>query len=299
MLRIDFISLFPDMMLSSARHSMLLRAEQDGLVRFSAVDPREFSKDKHRTVDDKPYAGGPGMLMKVDVVIAALRAATGIGDRGTGIGGPGYGSASQELHSASSTPNPSFKGGEPGEALSTIDNPTFHEPGQALSTIDYPLSPNTAIIVPDPTGPMFTQSDAQELATKDQVIFICGHYEGMDHRIYKHATHVFSIGDYVLTGGELPALVIADSIIRLLPGVLGCQSSLEIDSHSDGLLSAPQYTRPDSFEGDDVPEVLKSGNHQAVETWKRREALRLTRDCRPDLFCKAKLAKKDLDLLSF
>ncbi len=238
MLRFDFITLFPQMVLASARHSMLLRAEQDGIVSFQATDPREFTTDNHRTVDDKPYGGGPGMLMK---------------------------------------PEPVYK---------------------AFNSLN--VENDAAVIFPDPTGPLYTQADAEQLAQQKHIVFICGHYEGIDERIaQKLATHRFSIGDYVLTGGELPALVIADSIVRLLPGVLGCSESLSIDSHNDALLSSPQYTRPDEFLDLDVPEVLKSGNHGAVETWKRKQALLLTRRNRPDLFCKARLESRDLDLLSF
>lgn len=237
LIRFDFITLFPETVLQAARHSMLLRAEQDGIVHFHALDPREFTTDKHRTVDDKPYGGGPGMLMKAEPIYKAF------------------------------------------ENLN--------------------IAPGSAIVFPDPTGITYTQDHAKELAQVSRVVFICGHYEGVDDRVpAKLATHRFSIGDYVLTGGELPALVIADSIVRLLPGVLGCSESLSIDSHSDGLLSAPQYTRPDEILGLEVPEVLKSGNHGAVEAWKRSEALKLTRERRPDLFSKARLESKDLDLLS-
>ena len=238
MLKIDFITLFPEMMLQAARHSMLLRAEQDGIVQFSATDPRRFTTDNHRTVDDKPYGGGPGMLMK---------------------------------------PEPLFK---------------------AIESLKIEL--DAAIIVPDPTGTLYKQEHAQQLSAKRRIVLLCGHYEGIDERVVeKYATHRFSLGDYVLTGGELPALTIADSVIRLLPGVLGCEASLEIDSHNDGLLSAPQYTRPESYAELDVPEVLKSGNHGAVETWKRKKSLILTRQNRPDLFCRARLERKDIELLSF
>lgn len=237
MLRIDFITLFPETVLSAARHSMLLRAEQDGIVAFHAIDPREFTTDKHRTVDEKPYGGGPGMLMK---------------------------------------PAPLYK-----------------------AFLSLNVAEGTPVVIPDPTGIPYTQRHAHELSSAKRIVFVCGHYEGIDERLVeKIATHRFSIGDYVLTGGELPALVIADSIIRLLPGVLGCEQSLDIDSHANGLLSAPQYTRPEIFEGAAIPEVLKSGNHKAVETWKRQQALLLTRECRPDLFCRARLETEDPDLLS-
>jgi len=237
-LRIDFVTLFPEMMLGAARHSMLKRAEDSGLVAFGAVDPRSFAADRHRTVDDTPFGGGPGMLMKPEPLDAAIR---------------------------SILPQPA-KG--------------------------------TAVVMPDPTGTPFTQNDAAELAGSGHVVFVCGHYEGIDERIAdKWVTHRFSIGDYVLTGGELPALVMADAIVRLVPGVLGDAASLAIDSHADGLLSAPQYTRPDVWEGLEVPTVLRSGDHGAIAKWKRRQALLATRQRRPDLFARANLAKSDLDLL--
>lgn len=235
-MRIDFITLFPDMVLQALRHSMLKRAEDDGIVSYSAVDPREFTTDVHRTVDDKPYGGGPGMLMKPEPIWKAF-----------------------ELLNAKA---------------------------------------DAAVVVPDPTGERFEQVHAQDLSQKTRIVFLCGHYEGIDERVVrKLATHRLSIGDYVLTGGELPALVICDSVVRLLPGVLGAAESLSIDSHSDGLLSAPQFTRPESFMGEAVPEVLRSGNHQAVERWKRAQALKTTRERRPDLFCGAELKKGDLELL--
>jgi tRNA (guanine37-N1)-methyltransferase len=206
-------------------------------VTFGAANPRDFATDRHRTVDDSPYGGGPGMLMKIEPVAAAI------------------------------------------ESL--------------------PVQPGAAVVLTDPTGARFTQAAAWELAERPQVVFLCGHYEGFDHRVRTlFATHVYSIGDFVLTGGELPALAMADAIARLVPGVLGSEESLAADSHADGLLSAPQYTRPEVFRGEAVPKVLLSGDHGAVRAWRRREALRLTRTLRPDLFARAKLAKDDLDMLS-
>jgi len=155
-----------------------------------------------------------------------------------------------------------------------------------------------AVVLTDPTGPLFTQPDALALSQLGHVVLVCGRYEGIDDRIRQRcATHVFSIGDFVLTNGELPALLMADAVVRLIPGVLGCEESLTIDSHSDGLLSAPQFTRPEEWRGTSVPPILLSGNHKEIEHWKRREALRITRGQRPDLFAKAKLTDADLKLL--
>lgn len=237
MLRVDFVTLFPGMMLGPLDQSILKRAVDRGLVEFGIVNPREFAKDAHRTVDDSPYGGGPGMVLMCGPIIEAIRS----------------------------------------------------------------LQPSreTAIVLCEPNGRLFSQAEAEELAHRPRIIFICGHYEGIDHRIAEQfATHVFSIGDYVLTGGELPAMVMADAVVRLIPGVLGDQDSLKIDSHSDGLLSSPQYTRPDVYEGMSVPDVLLSGDHEAVRAWRRRASLSITRELRPDLFCLATIDKKDLDLLS-
>ena len=159
--------------------------------------------------------------------------------------------------------------------------------------------PRSAVVLTAPTGRTFEQAAARELAQFEHVIFLCGHYEGIDHRIEESlCTHVFSIGDYVLTNGELPALVMADGVVRLLPGVLGSSASLDADSFSEGLLSAPNYTRPETWRGMDVPAVLLSGDHKKIAQWRRAYALRLTRDLRPDLLARTKLTKADLEVLS-
>ena len=237
MLEVDFVTLFPEMVLDACRHSILGRAKEAGLVKFEAKNPRDLAADKHRTVDDTPYGGGPGMLLKPEVVSKAIK--------------------------------------------------------------DLKPKKDAAIVFCEPTGKLFMQEDAQELSQKEQVVFVCGHYEGIDDRVRQlFATHVFSIGDYVLTGGELPALVMADAIVRLIPRALGSPESLEIDSHADGLLSAPQFTRPEVFEGLAVPEVLTKGDHKSAQKWKRKESLRVTKENRPDLFARAKLEKDDPDMLS-
>lgn len=156
-----------------------------------------------------------------------------------------------------------------------------------------------AVVLTDPTGKSFTQTDAQELSKKERVVFLCGHYEGFDDRVRQlFSTHVFSIGDYVLTGGELPSLVMSDAIVRLLPGALGSEGSLHQDSHSDGLLSAPNFTRPESYLGLDVPAVLTSGDHKKIAKWKRLQSLKTTQMNRPDLLKHVVLDKDDLDMLS-
>ena len=237
MLEVAFVTLFPEMVLQACGYSILGRAKEAKLVDFKTSNPRDFAEDKHRTVDDTPYGGGPGMLLKPEVVSKAIQ-------------------------------NLKPKKG-------------------------------SAIVFCEPSGQLFTQEAAQELSQKEEVVFVCGHYEGIDDRVRQlFATHVFSIGDYVLTGGELPALVMADAIVRLIPGALGSPESLTIDSHAEGLLSAPQFTRPEIYEGLAVPEVLTKGDHKAAQRWKREESLRVTKRNRPDLFARAKLEKDDPDMLS-
>ncbi|MER3403315.1 MAG: tRNA (guanosine(37)-N1)-methyltransferase TrmD [Armatimonadota bacterium] len=154
------------------------------------------------------------------------------------------------------------------------------------------------VILMEPQGRLYTQAMAHELAHAQHLILLCGHYEGVDARVRDHlATDVVSIGDYVLTGGELPALILIDSVVRLLPGAIHSPESLAQDSYADGLLGYPQYTRPEAFRGLRVPSVLLSGNHQAIARWRRKEQLRLTRALRPDLFAKACLSKEDLQLI--
>ncbi len=237
-MRIDFVTLFPEMVLGALEHSMMKRAQDKGIARFSAVNPRDFTTDNHRTVDDVPYGGGPGMLLKIEPIHKAL--------------------------------------------------------------LSMEIAPGTPVVLTDPTGPLFSQEMAESWAQEERVVFLCGHYEGFDHRIRTQlATHAVSIGDYVLTGGELPALVMADALVRLQEGLLGNAGSLGIDSHQgEGLLSAPQYTRPEVYQGEAVPAVLRSGHHKEIAQWKRLMALKLTREIRPDLFSKLTLAKKELDMLS-
>lgn len=241
--RIDFVTLFPDMVRGALEHSILGRAASAGLVEFRAVSPRDFCYDQHKKVDDTPYGGHPGMLIKVEPVALAID--------------------------------------------SILRSPPESEP---QSPDPLPLQEGvrgrgTAIVFTEPSGIPFHQSHAHELASFEQIIFVCGHYEGIDHRAEEaFATHVFSIGDYVLTNGELPALVMADAVTRLLPGVLGAAESLEEDSFSGQGLSAPNYTKPPVWRGREVPEVLRSGDHKRIEEWRRAEGEKRTRERRPDLW---------------
>ncbi len=201
--------------------SIVGRAQERGLVHINPVDLRGFTHDAHRTVDDKPYGGGPGMLMKIEPLVEAV------------------------------------------EAL---------------------RSPDAKVVLTGPCGEKFRQRHAQELASEKHLIFICGHYEGVDERVRQALVdREFSIGDYVLTSGNLPALVMIDAIVRLLPGVLGSPESSVSESFSDGLLEYPQYTRPPEFRGMKVPDVLISGDHAKIAKWRRERALETTRLKRPDL----------------
>lgn len=235
-MEINIVTLFPEMVEQALDHSILKRAQDRSLLAVRTVNPRDFATDAHRTVDDSPYGGGPGMVMKPEPIHAAL--------------------------------------------------------------LSLGLPEPSTILMPDPTGPVFDQEWALRLATEPTITLVCGHYEGIDDRIRQRwKAQPVSIGDFVLTGGELAALTIIDAVGRLIPGVLGNEQSLDIDSHSDGLLSAPQFTRPEVWDGLSVPEVLTTGDHGKIAKWRRAQALRVTRDHRPDLFARARLEKGDLDLL--
>lgn len=238
-IRFDVLTLFPEMFSGFLSASIVGRAREKGLIAAEVIDFRQFSTDKHRTVDDTPYGGGGGMVLK---------------------------------------PEPIFRAVEHLLADETEKPP---------------------ILLMTPQGERFTQRKAEELARHRRLILICGHYEGFDERIRRHlATGELSIGDYVLTGGELPAMVVIDSVSRLIPGVLGNESAAAKDSFSTGLLEYPQYTRPADFRGWKVPEVLLSGNHRKIEEWRRRESLRRTWERRPDLLEHAELTEEDRAFLN-
>jgi len=223
-MRIDILTLFPAMFTGVFSESILKKAQEKKAVTLNVINFRGFADNKHQTVDDYPYGGGAGMVLK---------------------------------------PQPIF------DAVKHIRGSSDHQP---------------RIILLCPQGERYTQKKAEELAREEHLILICGHYEGYDERIREHlVTDEISIGDYVLTGGELGAMVITDSVVRLLPGVLGNKNSSVQDSYSSGLLEHPQYTRPADFRGMKVPEVLLSGNHQLVEEWRQKESLRRTFLRRPDL----------------
>ena len=222
---IDIITLFPEMFAGVFGESIIKRAVDKNILQVRFTQLRDFAFDKHRQVDDSPFGGGAGMVLKPEPVYRAVR-----------------------------------------DVLNRSDENFLRK-----------------IIITDPGGKVFTQSKAKELSALDQIIFVCGHYEGFDARIYDLADELISIGDYVLTGGELPAMVIVDAVARMLPNVLGSAESATTDSFFDGMLGFPQYTRPRDFEGKTVPDVLLSGNHAEIKKWREAQALTLTRTRRPDL----------------
>lgn len=240
-MRIDIVTTLPEMITPALETSILKRAAERGLVEFRVVNLRDYTHDKHRTTDDAPYAGGGGMIMKIEPIAEALD-----------------------------------------DLLRERDDE----------------APRPRIVLTDPRGRRWTQELAREWAQEAHIILLCGHYEGVDDRVRQHlATDEVSIGDYVLTGGELPALIIADSLTRLQTGALGDSEAPDKDTFSGNLLEYPHYTRPREFRGWRAPDILLSGNHALIEKWRRWNQLRATRERRPDLFAKLELTAKDYALM--
>lgn len=232
------LTLFPEMVQETLSHSILGRAQRDGLISVESINIRDFSKSKHLQVDDYPYGGGAGMVMQ---------------------------------------PQPIF---------------------DAYQSILPKAGSRTRVLYMSPQGRPFNQRVAEELAQEENLIFLCGHYEGVDERVIEEiVTDEISLGDFVLTGGELAAITMIDAISRLMPGVLGKEASFEDESFSQGLLEYPQYTRPPIFMEREVPQVLLSGHHGNVEKWRREQALLRTAQKRPDLLNSAELSLKDIRFL--
>ncbi|MFS0869747.1 tRNA (guanosine(37)-N1)-methyltransferase TrmD [Paenibacillus xylanilyticus] len=241
-MRVDVLTLFPEMFEGVFGTSILGKAQTKGLVSLNAVNFRNYATNKHNTVDDTPYGGGGGMVLKPDPIFAAVE-----------------------------------------DVLEKRNEETTTVPTKA-----------PRIILMCPQGETFTQKKAEELVQEDHLIFICGHYEGYDERIREFlVSDELSIGDYVLTGGELPAMVAIDSVVRLIPGVLGNETSAVTDSFSTGLLEYPHYTRPPEFRGMKVPDVLLSGHHLNIDAWRREQSLIRTLERRPDMLEAAELSDKE------
>lgn len=236
-MRFDILTLFPNMFSSPFQESILAKAIEKGLIEVRTINIRDFALNKHQVVDDAPYGGGQGMVLKVEPIARAI------------------------------------------EQLKSED-------------------PSAWTIYLTPEGKPLNQQQLRSLSARSHLILLCGRYEGVDERVRElFVDEEISIGDYVLTGGELAAMVLIDAVSRLLPGVLGSDRSAEEDSFIGSLLEYPQYTRPANFRGHEVPEVLLSGNHQAISLWRRREAIRRTYRRRPDLLSKASLSEEDKKIL--
>ena len=249
------------------------RAVRKGALEIQIIDIRDYAPGSFRHIDDSPFGGGAGMIMRCQPVLDALRACRGE-ERGE-----------ETPSSPSSTV----------DTLEETEKKMPSEAGRALSEKrDVPSASQTVILAP--AGIPYTQKKAHEFAKADHLILICGHYEGMDARIYPHADEMISIGDYVLTGGELAAQVVIDSVVRLLPGSLREASTVE-ESFENGLLEYPHYTQPAVYEGEAVPEVLRSGDHERIRKWRLQQSLLLTKKVRPDLFAVHELTAEEKRLL--
>jgi tRNA (guanine37-N1)-methyltransferase len=237
-LKVDIVTIFPRMVEASLGEGIVGRAIQRGLLDLKVHDLRDYTADRHRTVDDVPFGGGAGMVMKPEPLVAAVEAARG-------------------------------------------------------------RLPGATVVLLSPRGVTFDQALARRFATHGRLILVCGRYEGVDERVTAAVDMEVSVGDFVLTGGELAALCVADAAARLVPGVLGNEASAGAESFAgeDGLLEHPHYTRPPEFRGVKVPEVLLSGDHRRIQRWRRRESLRATRERRPDLFARLELSADDLRLI--
>lgn len=233
-MRFDIVTLFPDLFKSPLDESILKRAIEKGIIRVGLNNLRDHTHDRHHTVDDYPYGGGSGMVIKAQPVI---------------------------------------------EAIESLRNN------------------ESVVVLLTPRGKPFNQKVAKRLSLKKHIILLCGRYEGVDERAVAYADEEISIGDFVLTGGEIAALAIIDAVSRLVPGVLGSEESADEESFSWSLLEYPHYTRPRVFRGKRVPDVLLSGNHEEIRKWRRKEALRKTLELRPDLLKETKLTEEDLRLI--
>jgi tRNA (guanine37-N1)-methyltransferase len=284
--RIDVLTLFPEVFEPYLSASIIGRARQRGLVSVRCVNYRHYTEDKHRTVDDRPFGGGPGMVLMCEPIFRAMEAIEHEGRQSfaTPVREPERSPQEDEQCLAGACGEPKIERNEsaidPG-GLATEESAS----GSSLSQPSATAMPAPTRVLLTPQGEPLRQSVVEELAAEPWLALLCGHYEGFDERIREGlAFREISIGDYVLSGGELPALVLIDAVVRLLPGALGHEEAAAADSFSEGLLDHPHYTRPREFRGMKVPEVLFSGDHARVAAWRREQAERRTRARRPDLF---------------
>ena len=258
------LTLFPDMVMNGLNTSIIGRAVNAGLLSIEAVNIRDYAFNKHQSEDDYPYGGGAGMLMQAEPVYLAYEAVTEKIRRREADG-------------------------------QTTSIPQEVPDGQAaVVSQTSPVEKKPRVVYLSPQGDVFSQKMAEELSREEDLILLCGHYEGIDERVLEEiVTDYVSIGDYVLTGGELPAMVMVDAISRLVPGVLHNDVSAEFESFQDNLLEYPQYSRPEEWHGKKVPPVLLSGHHANIEKWRREQSIIRTYERRPDLFEKCELTKKE------
>jgi tRNA (guanine37-N1)-methyltransferase len=236
--KIDILTLFPEICRAPLGESMMKRARENGIVDLRIHNLRDWTTDKHHVVDDAPFGGGQGMVMKPEPIFAAVEDLCGITQK-----------------------------------TSNVQRPTSNAQRQ-----------KPKVILMSPAGNRFDQQMATQLSHEPHLIVICGHYEGVDHRVVEQLVDLeISIGDYVLTNGAIAAVVLVDAVVRLIPGVLGDEQSAVDDTFSGGMLEAPQYTRPAEFRGWKVPDVLLSGNHAEIATWRKEQGLKRTKENRPDL----------------
>jgi tRNA (guanine37-N1)-methyltransferase len=259
--KIDIVTIFPAMVTAPLSEGIVSRAVARGLLDIRVHDLRGFTTDRHRVVDDMPFGGGPGMVLKPEPLFTAVEA---IRERRRAEAAAG-GASRRSPGDAAAGASAEGKGG------------------------------GYAIVLTSPDGERLTHGVAERLSVLDHLVVLCGRYEGVDERVREHlATEVISIGDYVLSGGELPALVIVDAVARLVPGVVGAEASVAGDTFAgDGLLDFPQYTRPAEFRGHGVPPVLLSGHHAEIEKWRRQQALERTRRHRPDLLARPQRSESE------
>jgi tRNA (guanine37-N1)-methyltransferase len=255
-MQFDVLTLFPEMF-NILNESIIGRAKEKGLINVNLINIRDFSKNKHKKVDDTPYGGGAGMVIQPDVVYDAYKSVI--------------------------------------SNIKDVMNVTNSKKIESTENVE--KLTRTRVIYMSPQGKKLDQQKVEELSKQEHLILLCGHYEGIDQRVLDSIVdEEISIGDYVLTGGELPAMVLIDSVSRYVEGVLKDGSTIE-ESFSQGLLEYPQYTRPEVFEGQQVPEVLRSGNHQMIDKWRREQSLKRTLEKRPDLLEKVELSDEDKKIL--
>jgi tRNA (guanine37-N1)-methyltransferase len=249
-LRIDFVTIFPNMFAPLIAEGVIARGVKQGLLDIRVFDLRDFTSDRHRSTDDEAYGGGPGMVMLADPVLRCV----------------------ESIREAA--------GSQPAEEGRRAESPPLH------------------LVLTSPQGRVFTQSVAAELREKQHVVFLCGRYEGFDHRVHEALQpDEISIGDFVVSGGELPAMLMADAMGRLVEGVVGNSGSVEEDSFFRGLLDYPHYTRPEELRGMRVPDILLSGHHENIRKWRKEQALRATLEKRPDLLDSAELDAEAREIL--